>query len=187
MKPASRVWLAAVALALCASPAPAGIERLDLAKMLERAETALHGEITSARVFRAFDERTSTPFYFTLLVIVGESLLDGSPLTQEVTVYGGYLSEEEGASYSEAPAADDIRVGNTVVGFTKWTDDMGAGVAGHCFYASHGGVYRVVVDSKDSTVLGRGAGYAIERNVKLSSLRSSISEVQKERIERERK
>ena len=37
---------------------------------------------------------------------------------------------------SEAPSADDVRIGNRVVAFYKWIDNMGGDLAGNALYAS---------------------------------------------------
>jgi hypothetical protein len=44
--------------------------------------------------------------------------------------------------------------------------------------AAHGGLYRTVDGLSDSVVLGRGAGYAIERNVKLTDLDKAVRGIQ---------
>jgi hypothetical protein len=40
--------------------------------------------------------------------------------------------------------------------------------------AAHGGIYRTVDGLNDSVVLGRGQGYAIERNTRLSDLDKAV-------------
>ena len=175
-----RLGLLFCALLVAGGLGTASIERLNLTQMVSKTDHAVYGEITAAHVFKA-TEASGSDHYFTRLTIEGTSLVDQRPMTIDVTVYGGYLNENEGAYYSEAPSADDIRVGNRIVGFTKWSDDMGAGVASNVFYAAHGGLFRTVDGPRGTTVLGRGAGYAVSRNVNVVTLGTQIRTIRAER------
>jgi predicted acetyltransferase len=76
---------------------------------------------------------------------------------------------------SEAPRADEVKVGNEVVVFYKWSDNMGGDLAANALYASHGGIYQVATSRKGEIALGKGDGYAIAANVAVSDLKSQIS------------
>jgi hypothetical protein len=162
--------LGAAALLAASFPGEAQIERLTLADMVERAEGAIQGVITDRTVFRVDHPVDGPELYFTRLLIEGRSAYDESALAVEVTYHGGFINEREGVYNSEAPSEDDVRTGNRVLAFYKATDNMGGGVAGNALYASHGGLYRIAAGATGAVVLGRGEGYAIENNVRLSSL-----------------
>ena len=167
--------LALPALALVASLAGAQIERLDLAQMVARTDNAVHGRIVAQEVVRVDHPVDGEGLFFTHLSIEGTSLVDGAPLEVQVTFPGGFVSPEEGVHNSEAPSADETRVGNEVVVFYKWSDNLGGGLAGNALYASHGGIYRVAATRNGPVALGKGDGYALDSNVRVAQLRSQIA------------
>ena len=57
---------------------------------------------------------------------------------------------------------------------------MGGDLAANALYAGHGGVYRTVKGRKGTVVLGRGDGYAINKNIKLSDLDGEVSRIRVE-------
>ena len=97
-----------------------------------------------------------------------------SPVTVEVTYQGGFIDEENGVYNSEAPAADDVKIGNRVVAFYKWMDDMSGGVSANALMCAHGGLYRTATGPKGTMVLGRGQGYAISSNRSLETLDTQV-------------
>ena len=144
----------------------------------ETLESVMHGKIVANAVFR-----TDVPeqgLFFTKLQIEGTDLLTGQPKILEVKYIGGFISPTEGAFNSEAPHADDVKVGNEVVIFTYFEENLGNGVSGHAIYALHGGLYRVVNTSRNGKiVLGRGEGYAVSRNWKLEELGARVVELKR--------
>ena len=162
---------------LLAAIGGAQIERLTLEQMVERTDNAVIAEISGRTVFRVDHPLDGPELYFTTLTLEGESLSDGTPITVDVTYPGGFVSETEGVHNSEAPSADDVELGNVVVAFYAWSDNLGGDVAANALYASHGGLYRTVDGPAGSVVLGRGAGYAIENNKSLESLRTAVRSV----------
>jgi hypothetical protein len=118
-----------------------------------------------------------TGLYFTVLTIEGRAMSDGRPLTIDVTTPGGFIDATRGVFNSEAPAADDIKVGKRVVAFYRWTDNMGGSVAGNALVAAHGGLYRTVEGPRGAAVLGRGEGYAVSANRRLSHLETAVAEL----------
>lgn len=173
--------LATAAIALAAGLAWAQIERLNLAQMIGRADNAVEGTIIERRVFRVDHPKDGPELYYTTLKIQGVSLYDGSALTVDVTFKGGFISPTEGASNSEAPKADDVRLGNRVVAFYRWVSNFGGDVACNALYAAHGGLYRVMETRNGPVVLGRGEGYAIENNARSADLRQSITALAKQK------
>ena len=94
-----------------------------------------------------------------------------------MTFPGGFINEEEGVWNSEAPTADEIKVGGEVVAFYGWLDNMGGDVAANALWASHGGLYRVASGRSGKVVLGKGDGYAISSNMDLRKLDSEITRI----------
>ena len=152
----------------------AQIERQTLDQMVAKTDNAVLAEITGHKVFRVDDPVDGPELYYTTLTLQGRSLEDGKPITVDVTYPGGFIDDEHGAHNSEAPSADDVKVGNTVVAFYRWSDNMGGGVSANALYASHGGLFRTVGSPTGTVVLGRGEGYAIESNKSVANLEAAI-------------
>jgi hypothetical protein len=172
-----RVWLSALALVAAGTVGSAQIERLTLDQMVLKTDDATVGTIVKSKVFRVDHPIDGPELYFTTLTVRGSSMTDGKPREIEVTFPGGFINENEGVWNSEAPSADEIRIGNRVVTFHKWLDDMGGDVSAHALYASHGGLYRVVKSSKGDIVLGKGEGYAVPANIELKKLDDQITKL----------
>ncbi len=155
----------------------ASVERLTLRQMVHKVDDAVYGEIvdrivTAVTVFDGAEE-----LYFTTLHIEGRSLLDGKQTKVQVSFPGGFLDGERGVFNSEAPSADDLALGNQVLVFYKWSDDMAGGFASNALYASHGGLFRTFVTRKGNVVVqGRGMGYAVPFNRTLVHLESEVRE-----------
>jgi hypothetical protein len=169
-----RAAAAAAALALLFVPGLAKIERLTLAQMVRRADNCVAGRIVARQVFRVDHPRDGDELYFTRLSIEGRSLCTGRSIEVAVTFAGGVMPDGDGVWNSEAPAADDTKVGNDVVVFYKWSDNLGGDVAGNALYCAHGGLFRIAHTRKGDFVLGRGEGYAIDGNALLGELEKQI-------------
>lgn len=175
MKPSPfALGLSAIALCAAGSLVTAQIERLDLNQMVAKTDNCVFGTITKKQVLRVDHGQDGLDLYFTTLTIAGRSLKSGQDLTVDVTFAGGFVDAENGVNNSEAPSADDVKVGNRVVAFYKWADNMGGGLAANALYAAHGGLYRTHDARKGTIVHGRGEGYAISNNVTLSELDAFI-------------
>ncbi len=162
-----------VALALTAA-AGASIERLTLRQMIGKADAGVVGEIVAQEVIAVPLARDGEEMTFTQLQIKGHDIITGKPLTVQVSYPGGVLPGGRGGYNSEAPSRDDVRLGNRVVAFYKWSDNMGGGYASQALYASHGGLFRTFKDRKGKVVVqGRGTGYAVHKNIRLQDLRSA--------------
>ena len=157
----------------------AAIERLTLEQMVQKTDDALFAEITASEVIRIDSEVDGPELYFTHLTLEGESLTTGEPATVVVTFPGGFVSETEGVWNSEAPSADDQKIGNRVVAFYKHLDNAGGGLECNFLYASHGGLFRTVEAPNGTVVLGRGDGYAVDANITLESLTKAIETLDK--------
>jgi hypothetical protein len=177
----NRSWLtraslgvAAVLLGAFGTASLAQIKRFSLEEMVQTADHGIYGQITGSRVFRVDSERDGEGLYYTELTILGRTLEDGQVTTVNVTFRGGFVSPTEGVYNSEAPAADDVKVGKRVVAFYRWADDMGGSVHANALVAAHGGLYRTVETPGGPAVLGRGDGYAVPTNRYVSQLESSV-------------
>jgi hypothetical protein len=167
---------AALAGAL-ATTAWAQIKSFTLDEMVETADSAIYGQIIDSEVFRVDDATDGSDLYFTRLTIEGQSMADATALTAQVVYHGGFIDETHGVFNSEAPAADDVRVGKRVVAFYKWADDMGGGVGANALVAAHGGLYRTVEGPRGAAVLGRGEGYAINANVRVDQIEVALRDL----------
>ena len=178
-RPTSRLLGLAAGLALFAVLGSAQIERLDLGQMVQRTDSAVRGRIVATEVVRVDHPTDGPELFFTHLQVEGVSLRTGQPVTTTVTFPGGFITPDNGVHNSEAPGADEILVGNEVIVFSKWSDNMGGDVASNALYASHGGIYKVVKSRNGEVALGKGDGYAIAANVTVSDLKSQISKLLK--------
>ena len=158
----------------------AQIERLDLPTMLQKADDAIYGTITHSEVIRIDHPVDGPELYYTHITVEGRSLSTGATESRVITFHGGFIDEENGVFNSEAPSADDVRIGSEVVAFYAWTDNMGGDLPGNAMYAGHGGVYRTVKGRKGTIVLGRGDGYAVSKNMTLVDLDAEISRLTRE-------
>jgi hypothetical protein len=166
--------LGGIALAGGAVLGTAQIERLDLQQMVQRADDAVVGRITARNVIRIDHPVDGPELYFTALTIEGRSLSTDEPRTVEVWFGGGFVNETEGVFNSEAPSADDQKVGNKVVAFYKFEENMGGDLSGNALMTWHGGLYRTFDSRRTTFVQGRGDGYAVPTNLRLDELDAQV-------------
>jgi hypothetical protein len=169
--------LGAIALIALGTAGTAQIERLTLRQMVNKTDNCVLGTITDREVIRIDHPVDGPELYYTFLTIEGRSLLTDEPLTVEVAYPGGFIDKNRGVHNSEAPSDEDTRIGNRVVAFYKWIDNMGGDLAANCLYASHGGLYRTFDSQGKVIIQGRGEGYAIETNTERLSLSTRVREV----------
>ena len=169
--------------ALCASFGTLGVHAqvrsLDLSEMVAVSDRGVYGQIVSKRVSRV-DAADGRVLYFTTMTIEGRHLSDGTPVRIDVSYPGGFVSEEEGYWHSESPGNEETRVGSHIVAFYKWFNGMGEAHATNWLYANHGGLYQTVEGPKGSMVLGRGQGYAVSKNVRVTDLEASVKQIRAE-------
>jgi hypothetical protein len=170
----ARLVLSTLLLATLGAGASAQIRSFTLEEMVKAADQAIYGQIIGSRAFRVDSPVDGEGLYFTTITIQGRTLADGRATTVDVTFRGGFLSPTDGVFNSEAPAADDVKVGRRVVAFYRWADDIGGGVGANALMAAHGGVYRTVEGPRGPAVLGRGEGYAIASNRQIAHLESAV-------------
>lgn len=174
----SHVVLGLGVLAGTAVTSRAAIERLDLGQMVTRSDNAVIGTIVDRHVIRIDHPKDGPQLYYTSLTISGRSLRDDQPVTVDVWFGGGFVNEKDGVFNSEAPSADDQRIGNQIVAFYKFEPNMGGDLSGNALMCWHGGLYRTFENRVGQMVVqGRGDGYAIESNVTLNDLTAKVKSI----------
>src|SRR5262245_5785664 len=174
MNRVARLVLSTVLTASLGAAASAQIKSFTLDEMVTASDQAIYGQIIGSRVWRVDSPVDGEGLYFTTITVQGRTLADARATTVDVTFRGGFLSPTDGVFNSEAPAADDVKLGRKVVAFYRWTDDVGGGVGTNVLMAAHGGLYRTVEGPRGPAVLGRGEGYAITANRQLAHLESAV-------------
>ena len=169
----------ALAIAAAASIATAQILRVNLTEIVAKTNDAVLGTIVKKHVVRIDHPIDGPELYFTTLSIEGVSLETSKPVTVDVSFMGGFVDPEHGSFNSEAPSADDVKLGNKVVCFYRYNENMGGDFSGNEIFAWHGGIYRTFERAGNVVVQGRGDGYAIPANVTLADLKSQIAEAVK--------
>jgi hypothetical protein len=167
------------ALAAVTALGTAQIEKLNLNQMVAKTDNSLLGRITGKEVIRVDHPVDGPELYYTRLTVEGRSLVNGDQQTVVITFPGGFIDDENGVWNSEAPSDADTKIGNDIVAFYKWSDNMGGDVEGNALYASHGGLFRTIAGRKDTVIQGRGEGYAIANNISLSALDTQITAIDK--------
>jgi hypothetical protein len=174
MRTSRFLWCSGLLLAALGAASPAQIKRYTLDEMVLTSDQAIYGQIIGTRVSRYDSPVDGEGLFFTTITIQGRTLSDDRATTVDVWFRGGFLSATEGVFNSEAPAADDVKLGKKVVAFYRWADDVGNGGGGNALMAAHGGLYRTVDGPHGPAVLGRGDGYAISTNRYVAQLESAV-------------
>lgn len=167
-----RWLLAAASVLLLVQVGSACIEELNLSTMVTKTDSAVHGTITEVRTVRFVPEGDDR-LIFTILTIEGEDLYTGQPVTTEAAFLGGTF-EGDSMMIPSMPAPADYRLGNDVVVFRGLVEGWGPEID-HCVYAAMGGIFRTVDTRKGTVVLGKGEGFAVANNIRISSLKADIS------------
>jgi len=171
----SKILAAGATLAATATLAWASIQRLDLAAMMQIADNAVVGTIVQRHTIRIDHPVDGPELYYTALTIEGRSLKDGQNVVVDVWFGGGFVDKRHGSNNSEAPSDDDQRIGNQVVAFYRWEENMGGEHAGNALIAWHGGLFRTFEARNGKTIVqGRGDGYAIPANIELGELTTQV-------------
>jgi len=166
--------LGGAAISAAAVLGTAQIERLDLNQMVQRADDAVVGTIVERNVIRIDHPVDGPELYFTSITVEGRSLSTNQPTSVDMWFGGGFINETDGVFNSEAPSMDDQKVGNQVVAFYKFEENMGGDLSGNALMCWHGGLYRTFESRNATFVQGRGDGFAIGQNVRLDMLDTQI-------------
>ncbi|MFT5285034.1 MAG: hypothetical protein ACI8TQ_001195 [Planctomycetota bacterium] len=167
--------LAALVLAFGGAAGIAQVKALSLTELTTFADNAVIGTVVASRVIDLGNERDGYELYYTVFTVEGDSIYNGRKTSVDVVARGGWIDKDRGIGCwnSEAPHATEIAVGKQVVAYYKWVDNIGRGTGANILYASHGSLFRTAKGPNGLVVLGRGDGYAINKNMKLSSLRTA--------------
>lgn len=165
----------ALACVAAASIATAQILRVNLTQIVAKTNDAVLGTIVKKHVVRIDHPIDGPELYFTTLSIEGVSLETTKPVTVDVSFMGGFIDPEHGSFNSEAPSADDTKVGTKVVCFYRFNENMGGDFSGNEIFGWHGGIYRTFERGGNIVVQGRGEGYAIPANIALTDLKAQIA------------
>jgi len=174
--------------ALLVGAASACIEALTLPKMLSRIQVrgpvipgvprgdVVEGKVTAVRSVKTnpsgkeFDDRI-----YTVVEVTGTSLITGRPVRREAAFLGGVYRGESMLVTSMPGNPRLYSPGNEVVIFAAPVGDWHPSIT-HAIYAAAGGIYQVVQTPRHGkVVLGKGAGFAVERNLPVAELRGSIA------------
>jgi hypothetical protein len=177
ISPTRALLIGASSLLLFTAQGSAQIERLSLEQMVGQVDDCVHGTIVDREVFRVDHPVDGPELYFTTVHIQGHSVLSGQEQLVQVTFHGGFVDEENGVYNSEAPSADETRIGRKIVAFHKWTENMGGDVAANVLYAAHGGLYTTFGDAQNPVIQGRGEGYAVTSNVVFDQFQTRVREI----------
>ncbi|HEX9792401.1 MAG TPA: hypothetical protein VGC54_00315 [Planctomycetota bacterium] len=169
------LWLAAILAApLLAGGAKACIEALNLTQMVAKTDTAVNGVVTDVRSVLHTPEGESEAFVYTIVTVEGEDLYTGQSRTLEAAFLGGTHQGRE-FFVSSMPHPSEYAVGNKVLAFGSPVSDWGAEID-HALYASMGGIFRTVETRRGQVFLGKGDGFAVEKNVTLEQLRADLAQ-----------
>ncbi len=165
-------WLAAVPLFLfLARGSDACVEALTLSQMVQKTDAAVLGTITDVHSVLFVPDGEGRMIY-TVVTIQGEDLYTGLPRTIDAAFVGG-THKGESMLVTSMPAPSEYRIGNEVLIFSGKVEGWGPEID-RCVYASMGGIFRTVDTRKGLVLLGKGKGTAVERNIRLSDLRTGI-------------
>lgn len=167
---------AAAALLLFGGAAAfADVMALDLKTMVQKhADVAVVGTI-EAVTYSEFPLDDGSPAGYTNLLVKGENLYTGKPETVTASFVGGFIDGQRVYS-AEEPSAAEVRVGRRVVVFTATWPSKG-NAPPRCLVAQHAGIFSVQPGPQGEVVLGKGEGFAIDRNVLLASLKAQAAEL----------
>lgn len=178
MKKTRFLGLAAGLVALLGAVGSSAILELTLDEIVDQSDRAVYGEITERTVHKVVTPESTD--YYTTLTIEGREVGTEDLITVDVSYNGGFLNDQEGVWNSEAPSDSETQVGQSVVLFYKWMPEFTGG-AMNALYNAHGGLYRTDVGPAGTVVLGRGTGYAIDRNLSLTNLDREITSIRSKR------
>ena len=174
--------LAGLALAVAGAIGQAQIKQLSLTEMTNETDNGVLGTVVASRVVDLGNEVDGFGLYYTIFTLGGQSIFDGRKITVDVASRGGWIDKERGIGCwdSEAPQAGEIAVGKEVLAYYMWSENIGRGTGANILYASHGSLFRTAKSPTGTVVLGRGEGYAINKNIKLESLRTATRTIREE-------
>lgn len=148
------------------------IEELTLAQMVAKTDAAVRGTITDVRTVR-FTPPGDDRLIFTILTVEGTDIYTGQARTLNAAFLGGTY-QGESMMVTSMPAPSEYRLGNQVLVFSGPVEGWGPEID-RCVYASMGGIYREIASKQGPIFLGKGEGFALDRNVRLADLQLAVA------------
>ena len=148
------------------------IEELTLAQMVAKTDAAVRGTITDVRTVR-FTPPGDDRLIFTILTVEGTDIYTGQARTLNAAFLGGTY-QGESMMVTSMPAPSEYRLGNQVLVFSGPVEGWGPEIE-RCVYASMGGIYREIASKQGPIFLGKGEGFALDRNVRLADLQLAVA------------
>ena len=166
---------AALAFVAGSSLGLAQIKQLSLTEMTTLTDNAVLGTVVASHVIDLGNERDGFGLYYTVFTVEGDSIYNGRKTTVDLVARGGWIDKENGIGCwdSEAPQASEIAIGKKILAYYKWSENIGRGTGANILYASHGSLFRTAESPNGTVVLGRGEGYAINKNISVKNLRTA--------------
>ncbi|MEM9379285.1 MAG: hypothetical protein AAGB93_04985 [Planctomycetota bacterium] len=178
---AARTALAALAAALCIGARD--VRSFTLGQLVDASDGAVVGRI-DRRSVEEVDAGDGSPIYFTTLRIEGTDLATGEAETIDVMYPGGFVDERRGAFNASMPAAHETRVGRGVVVFHDRRDDVVGGLRGELLLGGRASLFPTFESRRGATIVqGRGRGYAVSKNVRLTDLQARVRELRRAKRE----
>jgi hypothetical protein len=140
--------------------------------MVAKTDVAVHGTITNVRTVR-YTPPGDDRLIFTLLTVAGTDLATGLPRSLEAAFLGGTHGADS-MIVTSMPAPSEYRLGNEVVVFSAPVEGWGPEIE-RCVYASMGGIFRSIESRNGDVVLGKGQGFAVDKNLRLSDLQAAVA------------
>jgi len=164
----------AVALTL-ALPTVASIKAMTLKELMSITSGTVHGTIVARETLRSDFPLPNA--VHTVLTIEGEDVRTGEPIQVKVTFHGSHDVDDR-YTISEMPTLQDTRVGTEVVAFYNPRKELD----GRQVVYDYSGIYRVERAFGQPVVMGKGEGFAFEKNEKLDAVRTRVRAIHKEQL-----
>lgn len=164
----------AVALAV-ALPAVASIKAMTLKELMGITKGTVHGTIVARETIRSDFPLPNA--VHTVLTIRGENVRTGEPMEVKVSFHGSHDVADR-YTISEMPTLQDTRVGAEVVAFFNPRKEL----EGSQVVFDYSGIYRVERAFGQPVLMGKGEGFAFEKNEKLDSVRTRVRQVHQEQL-----
>lgn len=155
---------------LVSAVAFAQIESLNLAQMIERANSAIVGNVIEKKTWEGTLEGVPNLLEFTTITVEGEDLYSGKNVKRDITYLGS-----EARPVSEMPVENESRVGTRAIFFSMPLPKFGGRDNQNALIAAQNGIFRLEAGPKGDVVVGKGAGAAIDTNVFLKDLRGNVT------------
>jgi len=145
-----------------------------LTDLFEACDGALLGKIVQNRIFR-IERKGADEAYFTTIRVEGKrfgSATGRCPVCLDITFRGGSIHSDRGVFAANTPASSEVREGVRALFFHRWTADLGAGIKGVELLGRRAGLFLIRGSQHRAWVRGRGAGFAVPRDLPLAELKS---------------